>query len=65
MTIRIVRSLMLHLVVAPEKELRQRVPVFAGQKFVVVDHQEDDGFDWMRPEGGGLLPLPPDAWEVA
>jgi hypothetical protein len=62
--IRVTRTVFLHLVVAPTEEILSRVPVFAGDKFVVEDHQEEDGLDWMRVAGSRLLPLPPDAWEV-
>ncbi|MBN9520828.1 hypothetical protein J0H58_20295 [bacterium] len=66
MVIRITRSLMLHEVVTPEGEVRRRIPVFAGQQFAVNEvYDEFDGFDWMGPEEGGVMPLPPDAWEVA
>lgn len=64
MAIRIIRTLFLHLVVTAEEEILPRVPVFAGERFVVEDHQEEDGFDWMRVADGRLLPLPPDAWKV-
>lgn len=65
MVIRIVRPLMLHEMVTPEGEVRRRIPVFAGQHFTVNDvYDEVDGYDWMGPEEGGVMPLPPGAWEV-
>ncbi len=66
MAIRITRTLMLHLVVTAEEEVRHRVPLFEGQRLVVHPvYEEEDGYDWLAPLGGGVMPLPPDAWEVA
>jgi hypothetical protein len=61
----ITRSLMLHLVVTPDEEIRHRQPVLRGQRlFVQEDYDHDDGYDWLAPLEGGLMPLPPDAWKI-
>lgn len=64
MAIRILRTMMLAEVVTPEHEIKRRVPVFAGDVIRVRSHfDHDDGFDWLAPVEGGLLPLPPGSWE--
>lgn len=64
-TIRITRTVFLHEVVTPDEEVRRRIPVFKGDRYVVdADINEADGYDWVKVVGGNLLALPPDSWEV-